>query len=91
MAATKNARNIKIDTKEYITTALLDLLKKAPLQDLTMQVEAFYGGNGSNYHITFIAAGAYAVWKKWLLGGNMVPLEDVMRTLGTFHEVLHSA
>ena len=164
MAATKNAQNIRNDTKEFITTALIELLKKDALQDIsisrvaskagvsrmafyrnfdtleqilyeyyepriksvfekmrntsdesvklnvhfgfcediilsykhgyekiindifTKQVENFYGAD--NYHITFIAAGAYAVWKKWLLGGKKVPLEEVIHIFNIFGEVV---
>ncbi|MCL1995674.1 MAG: TetR/AcrR family transcriptional regulator [Defluviitaleaceae bacterium] len=171
MAATKNAKSVRNDTKEFITTALVELLKKDTLQDITIsrlvsragvsrmafyrnfetvqqvlyeyynlkinsvfenmknssnksdklnshldffnnfseelilshkhgyepiineiftkQVESFYKDSDNNYHITFMAAGAYAVWKKWLLGGTKVPLEDVMQTLSVFHEAMN--
>ena len=171
MAATKNAQNTKNDTKEFITTALIELLKKDTLQNTTIsrvvskagvsrmafyrnfetleqvlheyyepkitsvfedmkkssgeserlnihliffnnfssdlilslkhgyepiigeiftnQVEKFYGGNDNNYHITFMATGAYAVWKKWLLDGAETSLEDVINTLDVFHKAIH--
>ena len=170
MAATKNAQNIKNDTKDFITTALLKLLKKQRLQEITIskvvsragvsrmafyrnfdtlqqvlyeyyepkiklvfenmkktpeksvmlnthfnffsnfsedlvlshkhgyetiisniftkQVEYFYSNNDNDYQITFIAAGAYAIWRKWLLGGTKEPLEEVIHILNMFHKVM---
>ncbi|MCL1994050.1 MAG: TetR/AcrR family transcriptional regulator [Spirochaetes bacterium] len=166
MAATKNAQSIKKDTKEFLTIALTELLKKSPLKDITISqvvvkagvsrmafyrnfdtleqilyeyyeskigsvfeiiksnsaksvklsvhlnffknfgeelilsykhgydtiihdiftkmVESFYGADDNDYRITFMAAGAYAVWKKWLLGGKKAPLEEVMRIISAF-------
>ena len=170
MAATKNAKSIKNDTKEFITIALIELLKKDTLQNITVsrvasragvsrmafyrnfetiqqvlyeyyelkigsvfesmkntsseldklnlhldffsnfgeelilshkqgyepiineifikQVEDFYKDKNHSYHITFMAAGAYAVWKKWLLSGAKVPLEDIIQTPSVFHETI---
>jgi len=170
MAATKNAQAVKSDTKEFITTALLVLLKTQDFADIsvsavmkkaglsrmafyrnydtlaqvlyeyyenkigsvfenmretaepagrmgahmyffenygadmllsikrgfepivhevfTKQVEKFHGDSHDGYHISFIAAGAYAVWRRWLLDGSKKPLAEVMETIGVFSRVL---
>lgn len=160
MAATAGAKILKQDTKEYLTTALLMLLKTEKLSNITISLlcskagvsrMAFYrnfaaleqilweyykeklqlsferrhdinfqfnffeqfgeelmlaerGGyepiiraifieqvillyGEEDYSTVFIAAGAYAVWRKWLLEGKSLPLEEVQQILAKFHEV----
>jgi len=160
MAATKNAQELKQETKSYITTALLRLLKTNKLYDIKIsqvcqtagvsrmafyrnfdnleqvlasyyqqkielafknrrdlnfqyqfmtqfgdeliqaaqqgyehivrelfikQVVALYGED--NYQTTFIVAGAYAAWRKWLLENRQLPLSELRQVLRKFHRM----
>jgi AcrR family transcriptional regulator len=160
MAATKNAQAVKNDTKEFITTAVAEILAKHKLSSLTVsqvceragvsrmafyrnfdtleqvvyeyyqpqiaavfdvvrrssqysakyagqlnffntfgdvlllanehefepiirrivieEIERFYAADADEYRIAFMAAGVYAVWRKWLVDGRKKPLEEIM-------------
>jgi len=173
MAATKNAQLVKNDTKEFITQALIVLLKKSNLSDITIskvvlkagvsrtafyrnfeslhqvlyehfkdkfgsifmdmrnfaeesdrldsyvsffndfsediilsvsrgyepiineifigEIENFYGNSHNSYHIAFMAAGAYAAWKKWLFSGSKDPIKTITDTIGVFSKAMHGA
>lgn len=169
MAATKHSQVIKKDTKDYITTALLQLLKKEKLSALTVsqvcnragvsrmafyrnyeglenilyeyyqpkieaifetirekaqfsvkygtqldffnkfgeelitsidhgfesiiqgifieEIEKFYSVNGDEYRTTFMSAGVYAIWRKWLLDGRQKPLNEIMVLLKQYNDL----
>lgn len=160
MAATEHAQAVKKDTKEFITTALLQLLAKEKLANLTVsqvciragvsrmafyrnfdgleqilyeyyqpkiaavfdmlrqnpedsvkidtqlkffntvgdvlllsaergfepifmgaftaEMEKFYAADDDEYWTTFMSAGVYAIWRKWLLEKQQKPLEEIM-------------
>jgi len=166
MAATKHAQTIKKDTKEYITTAMLQMLTKEKLSALTVsqvckragvsrmafyrnfegleqilyeyyqpkiaavfdvisqdtreadkynsqfiffstfgetfissvdrgfeqiiqrifieEIGKFYAADNDEYWTSFMSAGVYAVWRKWLLDGQQKPLEEIMEFLKKF-------
>ncbi|BCJ98958.1 TetR/AcrR family transcriptional regulator [Anaerocolumna chitinilytica] len=166
MAATKHAQAIKNDTKDYITTALLQMLAKEKLQTLTVsqvckragvsrmafyrnfdgleqilyqyyqpkiaavfdiihqnsqdsvkynsqmefftmfgdsliisadhgfepiiqqifieEIKKFYAPDSEGYWTTFMSAGVYAIWRKWLLEGQQKPLNEIMDFLKQF-------
>ncbi len=166
MAATKHAQAIKNDTKDYITTALLQMLAKEKLQTLTVsqvckragvsrmafyrnfdgleqilyqyykpkiaavfdiihqnsqdsvkynsqmefftmfgdslitsadhgfepiiqqifieEIKKFYAADSDGYWTTFMSAGVYAIWRKWLLEGQQKPLNEIMDFLKQF-------
>ncbi len=166
MAATKHAQAIKNDTKDYITTALLQMLAKEKLQTLTVsqvckragvsrmafyrnfdgleqilyqyyqpkiaavfdiihqnsqdsvkynsqmefftmfgdsllasadhgfepiiqqifieEIKKFYAPDSDGYWTTFMSAGVYAIWRKWLLEGKQKPLNEIMDFLKQF-------
>lgn len=166
MAATKHAQTIKSDTKDYITTALLQMLAKEKLQALTVsqvckragvsrmafyrnfdgleqilyqyyqpkiaavfdiihqnsqdsvkydsqmkfftmfgdsllasadrgfepiiqqifieEIKKFYAPDSDGYWTTFMSAGVYAIWRKWLLEGQQKPLNEIMDFLKQF-------
>ncbi|MCA0455302.1 MAG: TetR/AcrR family transcriptional regulator [Chloroflexi bacterium] len=169
MAATEHAKAVKKDTKEFITTALLQLLAKEPLSKLsvsqvcqragvsrmafyrnfedleqilyeyyqpkmavvydtirqnpsdsvkfdvqlaffntfgdfilasvdrgyepiiqrifTAEMEQFYAADKDEYWTTFMSAGVYAIWRKWLLEGQQKPLEEIMRFFKRFDTI----
>lgn len=166
MAATKHAQVIKNDTKEFITTAMLQMLTKVKLSLLTVsqvckragvsrmafyrnfdgleqvlyeyyrpkiaavfevirksaqfsdkfdsqfnffsmfgddllssidhgfepiiqrifieEIKFFYASDRDEYWTTFMAAGVYSIWQKWLLDGQNIPLKDIMLFLKQF-------
>ena len=169
MAATEHAQAVKKDTKDFITTALLQLLAKEKLSTLTVsqvckragvsrmafyrnfdgleqilceyyqpkiaavfdmlrqnpqdavkydvqlkffntfgdfllssvdhgyepilmrifteEMAKFYAADGDEYWTTFMSAGVYAIWRKWLLDGQKKPLEEIMTFLKKFNAV----
>ncbi len=169
MAATKHAQEIKNDTKDFITTAMLQMLAKEKLQALTVsqvckragvsrmafyrnfngleqilyeyyqpkiaavfdvihlnsqdsakfesqlnffnlfgddllssadrgfepiiqrifieEIKKFYAPNSDGYRTTFMAAGVYAIWRKWLLEGQQKPLKEIMVFLKQFEMI----
>lgn len=166
MAATKHAQEIKNDTKDFITTALLQMLAKEKLQALTVsqvckragvsrmafyrnfdgleqilyeyyqpkiadvfdtirlnsqdsakfnsqfnffnmfgdallssadrgfepiiqqifieEIKKFYAPDCEGYRTTFMSAGVYAIWRKWLQEGQQKPLKEIMKFLKQF-------
>lgn len=166
MAATKHAQAIKNDTKDFITTAMLQMLTKEKLQALTVsqvckragvsrmafyrnfdgleqilyeyyqpkiaavfdiihqssqysakydsqleffnmfgdslissadrgfepiiqqifieEIKKFYAPDSDGYWTTFMSAGVYAIWRKWLLEGQQKPLNEIMDFLKQF-------
>ena len=42
------------------------------------ETENFYAAYGDAYWTTFMSAGAYAIWRKWLLGGRKRPIGEIM-------------
>jgi AcrR family transcriptional regulator len=166
MAATKHAQAIKKDTKDFITTAMLQMLSKEKLSMLTVsqvckragvsrmafyrnfdgleqilyeyyqpeiaavfevirqnslvsakfdsqleffntfsddllssvdrgfepiiqrifieEIKKFYAADSDGYWTTFMSAGVYAVWRKWLLDGQQKPLKEIMEFLKQF-------
>ncbi|MDR1640406.1 MAG: TetR/AcrR family transcriptional regulator [Clostridiales bacterium] len=42
------------------------------------EIEKFYAACNDGYWTTFMSAGAYAVWRKWLLEGQGNPLEEMV-------------
>jgi len=170
MAATKHAQNIKKDTKDFITTAMLQMLTKEKLQALTVsqvckragvsrmafyrnfdgleqilyeyyqpkiadvfdvirrqssqfsvkfhsqlnffnmfgddllssidrgfepiiqrifieEIKKFYAADSDGYRTTFMSAGVYAIWQKWLLDGQQKPLKEIMDFLKQFDTI----
>lgn len=169
MAATNHAQTIKKDTKEFITTAMLQMLSKEKLQTLTVsqvckragvsrmafyrnfdgldqilyeyyqpqisavfdtirqrtqfsakydsqltffhtfgddllssvdrgfepiiqrifieEIEKFYDKDSDGYWTTFMSAGVYAIWRKWLLDGQQKPLKEIMEFLKQFETI----
>lgn len=169
MAATKHAQEIKNDTKDFITTALLQMLAKEKLQALTVsqvckragvsrmafyrnfdgleqilyeyyqpkiaavfdtirlnsqdsakfdsqlnffsmfgdallssadrgfepiiqrifieEIKKFYAPDSDGYRTTFMSAGVYAIWRKWLLEGQQKPLKEIMEFLRQFEMI----
>lgn len=169
MAATKHAQTIKKDTKEFITTAMLQMLTKEKLSALTVslvckragvsrmafyrnfdgleqilyeyyqpkiaavfevvsqntqeadkynsqlnffstfgdallssvdhgfepiiqrifieEVKKFYAADSDGYWTTFMSAGVYAIWRKWLLDGQQKPLKEIMDFLKQFDTI----
>ncbi len=170
MAATKHAQNIKNDTKDYITTAMLQLITNEKFTELTIskvckragvsrmafyrnfdglkqilyeyyqpkiaevfqvirqstqfsdkynvqleffnafgndlllsvergyepiiqqifieEIKKFYSTDRDEYLTTFMSAGVYAIWHKWLLEGRQKPLKEIMDFLKLF-ETIH--
>ena len=166
MAATKHAQNIKKDTKDFITTATLQMLTREKLSMLTVskvceragvsrmafyrnfdgldqilyeyyqpkiaavfdvisqnthetdkyncqfnffnafgdtflssiergfepiiqrifieEVKRFYAADNDGYRTTFMSAGVYAIWRKWLIEGRKKPLSEIMDFLKQF-------
>lgn len=160
MAATKHAQTLKKDTKDFITTAMLQMLAKEKLSALTVsqvckragvsrmafyrnfegleqilyeyyqpkiaavfdvisrdtqeadkynsqfnffntfgdtflssidrgfepiiqrifieEIKKFYAADNDGYWTTFMSAGVYAIWRKWLLDGQQKPLKEIM-------------
>ena len=169
MAATKHAQEIKNDTKDFITTAMLQMLAKEKLQALTVsqvckragvsrmafyrnfdgleqilyeyyqpkiavvfdtirlnsqdsvkfesqlnffnmfgdsllssadrgfepiiqqifieEIKKFYTPDSDGYRTTFMSAGVYAIWRKWLLDGQQKPLKEIMKFLKQFDTI----
>lgn len=169
MAATKHAQDIKKDTKDFITTAVLQMLTKETLSTLTVsqvckragvsrmafyrnfdgleqilyeyyqpkiaavfdiihqnpqtsvklesqlkffntfgddllssidrgfepiirrifieEIKKFYAPDSDEYWTTFMSAGVYAIWQKWLLDGQQKPLKEIMDFLKQFDMV----
>jgi AcrR family transcriptional regulator len=169
MAATNHAQAIKKDTKDFITTAILQMLTKEKLQALTVsqvckragvsrmafyrnfdgleqilyeyykpqiaaifdtirrnpqvsskfdsqlkffntfgdallssidrgyepiiqrifmeEIKKFYATDSDGYWTTFMSAGVYAIWQKWLLDGRQKPLEEIMDFLKQFDTI----
>jgi AcrR family transcriptional regulator len=163
MAATNHAQDIKKETKDFITTALLQLLSSEPLSVLTVskvckragvsrmafyrnfggleqilyeyykpkiaetfntvhyesrdfvkydvqlkffdsfsgvlllshsrgfepiiqrifteEMALFYAAHNDEYLTAFMSAGAYAIWRKWLLDGRQKPIREIMNFL----------
>ena len=169
MAATNHAQAIKKDTKDFITTAMLQMLTKEKLSTLTVsqvckragvsrmafyrnfdgleqilyeyyhpkiaavfdvirqnsqvsakfdsqleffntfgddllssidrgfepiiqrifieEIKKFYASDSDGYWTTFMSAGVYAIWRKWLLDGQQKPLEEIMDFLKQFDTI----
>lgn len=169
MAATKHSQTIKKDTKDYITTAMLQMLTSEKLSMLTVsqvckragvsrmafyrnfdgleqilyeyyqpkiaavfetirlnsqdsakfdsqfnffntfgdallssidrgfepiiqqifieEIEKFYVADSDGYWTTFMSAGVYAIWRKWLLEGQQRPLKEIMDFLKRFDTI----
>jgi AcrR family transcriptional regulator len=169
MAATNHAQAIKKDTKDFITTAILQMLTKESLSTLTVsqvckragvsrmafyrnfdgleqilyayyqpkiaavfdvirqnsqvsakfdshleffntfgddllssidrgfepiiqrifieEIKKFYAADSDGYLITFMSAGVYAIWRKWLLDGQQKPLKEIMDFLKQFDTI----
>ncbi|MDP4090371.1 MAG: TetR/AcrR family transcriptional regulator [Bacillota bacterium] len=169
MAATNHAQAIKKDTKDFITTAMLQMLTKEKLSTLTVsqvckragvsrmafyrnfdgleqilyeyyqpkieavfdvirknsqvcakfdsqlgffnafgddllssvdrgfepiiqrifieEIKKFYAADSDGYLTTFMSAGVYAVWRKWLLDGQQKPLKEIMDFLKQFDTI----
>jgi AcrR family transcriptional regulator len=169
MAATKHAQAIKNDTKEFITTAMLQMLTNEKLSMLTVsqvckragvsrmafyrnfngleqilykyyqpeiaavfdvirqnsqfsakfdsqlnffnkfgdalissinreyepiiqrifieEIQKFYTEDSDGYWTTFMSAGVYAIWRKWLLDGKQKPLKEIMDFLKKFDTI----
>ncbi|MFN8448148.1 MAG: TetR/AcrR family transcriptional regulator [Anaerolineae bacterium] len=47
----------------------------------TEEMGKFYAADGDEYWTAFMAAGVYAIWRKWLLDGQQRPLEEIMEFL----------
>jgi AcrR family transcriptional regulator len=56
-------------------------------QIFTEEMEKFYAADGDDYWTTFMSAGVYAIWRKWLLEGQQKPLEDIMGFLKKFNTI----
>jgi AcrR family transcriptional regulator len=173
MAATKHAQDIKKDTKDFITTAMLQMLAKEKLSMLTVsqvckragvsrmafyrnfdgleqilyeyyqpkiaavfdvirqnsevsakfdsqleffntfgddllssvdrgfepiiqrifieEIKKFYYADSDGYWTTFMSAGVYAIWRKWLLDGQQKPLKEIMEFLKQFDTIKGTA
>jgi len=173
MAATKHAQTIKKDTKDFITTAMLQMLTKEKLSTLTVsqvckragvsrmafyrnfdgleqilyeyyqpkiaaifniirknsqtsvkfhsqldffntfgddllssidrgfepiiqqifveEIKQFYAEDSDGYWTTFMSAGVYALWRKWLLDGQQKPLKEIMDFLKQFDTIKGTA
>lgn len=169
MAATKHAQNLKKDTKDFITTAMLQMLTKEKLSALTVsqvckragvsrmafyrnfegleqilyeyyqpkiaavfdvisqdaqeadkynsqfvffdtfgntflssidrgfepiiqrifieEIKKFYASDNDAYWTTFMTAGVYASWRKWLIDGQQKPLKEIMDFLKKFDAI----
>jgi AcrR family transcriptional regulator len=169
MAATNHAQAIKKDTKDFITTAILQMLTKEKLSTLTVsqvckragvsrmafyrnfdsleqilyeyyqpkigaifdtirqnpqvsakfdsqlkffntfgdallssidrgfepiiqrifmeEIKKFYATDSDGYWTTFMSAGVYAIWRKWLLDGQQIPLKEIMDFLKQFDTI----
>jgi AcrR family transcriptional regulator len=48
------------------------------------EVGKFYGNTKDEYYITFIAAGVYAIWHKWLMNGQDKSLQEIHRLIERF-------
>jgi len=169
MAATNHAQAIKKDTKDFITTAMLEMLTKEKLSTLTVsqvckragvsrmafyrnfdgleqilyeyyqpkiaavfdtvrqnpqtsakfnsqlkffnqfgddllssvdrgfepiiqrifieEIKKFYAEDSDDYWTTFLSAGVYAIWRKWLVDGQQKPLNKIMDFLKQFDTI----
>lgn len=45
------------------------------------EIRAFFEPARDEYWLAFASAGVYALWRKWLLDGRTVPLQDIMAFL----------
>lgn len=48
------------------------------------EIIKFYAEENDEYWITFMSAGVYAIWRKWLLDGKQKPLKEIMDFLKQF-------
>ena len=51
------------------------------------EIKKFYDPDIDGYRTTFMAAGVYAIWRKWLLEGQQKPLKDIMEFLKQFEMI----
>jgi hypothetical protein len=48
------------------------------------EIKKFYAPDSDGYWTTFMSAGVYAIWRKWLLEGKQKPLNEIMDFLKQF-------
>ncbi len=48
------------------------------------EIKKFYNADSDGYWTTFMSAGVYAIWRKWLLDGQQKPLKEIMDFLKQF-------
>ena len=51
------------------------------------EIKKFYAADSNGYWITFMSAGVYAIWQKWLLDGQQKPLKEIMDFLKQFDTI----
>jgi hypothetical protein len=51
------------------------------------EIKKFYTADSHGYWTTFMSAGVYATWRKWLLDGQQKPLKEVMDFLKQFDAI----
>lgn len=50
-------------------------------QIFTEEIEKFYSYLNNPYFTTFMAAGVYAVWRRWIMSNQDIPLERIHKLL----------
>lgn len=55
------------------------------------EIKKFYAADNDGYWTTFMSAGVYAIWRKWLLEGQQKPLKEIMDFLKQFDTIRGTA
>lgn len=55
------------------------------------EITRFYAADNDEYLTTFMSAGVYAIWRKWLLDGQQKPLKEIMDFLNQFETIKGNA
>lgn len=51
------------------------------------EITEFYAADNDEYWTTFMSAGVYAIWRKWLLDGQQKPIKEIMDFLKQFETI----
>lgn len=85
----------KFDSQlNFFTTFCDDLLTSAErgyepiIQRIFIEeIKKFYSEDNDGYWTTFMSAGVYAIWRKWLFDGQEKPLKQIMDFLKQFETI----
>lgn len=83
-----NKHDIQIDFFKVFSVDLLKSIDRGFEQIIQQifidEIKGFYKLRRDEYWVAFMAAGVYAIWKKWLLDGRKIPLVKIMLFLKQF-------